>query len=351
MRRLDRYIGRTVIGGSLVALLVVVALSVVFEFIDETGDLTGRYTTLKALLYVLLTMPYRAYESFPIATLIGSLVGLGGLAARHELVVMRAAGVSVLGIARAVIGAGLILALVAMVLGEWLAPRAQELAHSLRAQALSEYVAAGDGGYWVRDGERYIAVERVPAPRLIEGVRVYRFDGQRLASVIQAARGLYRDGAWQLQRAVVTRFEGPGVTVSRLGERRLEVGLRPQMLELVVMKPETLPLPDLYRYIRYLERNNLESDRYRLAFWIKLATPLATVAMLVLTVPLVFGSQRSTGAGQRIFVGVLIGIAFFLANRLLNHAGLIYGLPPALSALAPTAVFLLVGLVGLVRVR
>lgn len=351
MRRLDRYIGRTVIGGSLVALLVVVSLSVVFEFIDETGDLTDRYTTLKALLYVLLTMPFRAYESFPVATLIGSLVGLGGLAARHELVAMRAAGVSVLGIARAVVGAGLLLAAVAMVIGEWVAPRAQELAHALRAQALSEYVGTGDGAFWVRDGDRYIAVDRVPAPRLIEGLHVYRFDDRRLTSVTQAARAVYRDGAWQLQRAVVTRFEPSGVTVTRPGEQRLEVGLRPKMLEFVVMTPETLPLPDLYRYIRYLEDNNLESDRYRLAFWIKLATPLATIAMLVLTVPLVFGSQRSTGAGQRIFIGVLIGITFFLANRLLSHAGLIYGLPPALSALAPTAVFLVVGLVGLARVR
>ena len=61
--------------------------------------------------------------------------------------------------------------------------------------------------------------------------------------------------------------------------------------------------------------------------------------------------QRSAGAGQQIFIGVLIGLAFFLANRFLNNAGVVYGLPPAVSALAPVLAFLALGLWGLRRVR
>jgi Predicted permease YjgP/YjgQ family. len=54
--------------------------------------------------------------------------------------------------------------------------------------------------------------------------------------------------------------------------------------------------------------------------------------------------------GQQIFIGVMIGLAFFLLNRFLGNVGLVYGLPPALSALAPTVLFLLIGLWGLRRV-
>ena len=73
--------------------------------------------------------------------------------------------------------------------------------------------------------------------------------------------------------------------------------------------------------------------------------------MLLLTVPLVFGGVRSSGAGQRIFLGVLIGFAFILLNRLLIRVGLVYGLPPALSALLPTLLVLSGGIYGIVRLR
>jgi lipopolysaccharide export system permease protein len=127
--------------------------------------------------------------------------------------------------------------------------------------------------------------------------------------------------------------------------------LRPATLEVVVQEARTLPGRELLRYIDYLERNDLRSDRYRLALWVKIATPLATVVMLLLTVPLVFGSQRRVGVGQQVFSGVLIGLAFFLLNRFLGNAGLVYGLPPAFSALAPTALFMGIALLGLRRVR
>lgn len=352
MRRLDRYIAGTVLGGALASLFIILSLNFVFEFIEEAADIgTGDYGLGTALVYVLLSMVHRAYEAFPIATLIGALVSLGGLAARHELVAMRAAGVSVAGVARAVVLAGLALALLAAALGEWLAPPASRLAQTLRAEALGGDVAAAADGFWVRDGERYLQVARAPERTVLEGVTVYRLDGARLAAITTAPRASYVGGRWQLRDAEITRFGEDGVRVERVRERALDGELAPQTLDVVVVDPATLAATELLRYVDYLQANGLESARYRLALWVKAATPLATVTMLLLTVPLVFGSQRSAGAGQQIFIGVLIGLAFFLANRFLNNAGVVYGLPPAVSALAPVLAFLALGLWGLRRVR
>jgi len=350
--RLDRYIAATVLGGALASLFIILSLNFVFELIEEAEDIgTGDYRFPTALLYVLLSMVHRAYEAFPVATLIGALVSLGGLAARHELVAMRAAGVSVAGVARAVVLAGLALALLAAALGEWLAPPASRLAQTLRAEALGGEVAAAADGFWVRDGERYLQVARAPERTVLEGVTVYRLEGARLAAITTAPRADYVDGGWLLRGAEVTRFREDGVRVEQVPRMALEAELDPRTLEVVVVDPGTLAASELLRYVAYLQANELESARYRLALWVKAATPLATVTMLLLTVPLVFGSQRSAGAGQQIFVGVLIGLAFFLANRFLNNAGVVYGLPPAVSALAPVLLFLGLGLLGLRRVR
>ncbi|KAB7628340.1 LPS export ABC transporter permease LptG [Alkalilimnicola sp. S0819] len=347
-----RYLIRTVIAGSLIALLVIISLELVFAFVDQSQDVGEQdYTALTALLYVLLTAPYRAYEAFPMATLIGSLVGLGGLAARSELVVMRAAGVSVLGVARAVMAAGLLLALLAMALGEWVAPVSERWAQELRARAMAEKISARASGFWARDGRFYVEVERADSARLLRGVRLYQFDGADLQRVITADTATHTGRGWQLDQARQTVFGPQGVAVGPVKALSWDSQLEPEVLDVVVVEPEALPLRQLHTYIGYLRDNGLESERYQLAFWIKLATPLATITMLLLTVPLVFGSLRTVGAGQRIFIGVLIGIGFFLANRLLNHAGLVYGLPPVLSALLPTGLFLLAGVWATARVR
>lgn len=352
MRRIDRYIARNVTAGTLVVLLVIVSLDFLFSFIDESQDSgQGGYTTWLALIYVVLTTPYSAYQAFPFATLIGSLVGLGGLAARSELVVMRGTGMSALAIARPMVLTGLVLALVAMGIGEWLAPRTNRLATELQANAMGGSLSAGgESGFWARDGKRYVHARQVPEADVLEDIQIYAFQGARLEYIMTAYRAQYDDGVWVLRAPVTTKFAAGGtIEVSRAASVRYRSELKPDMLDVVVVEPEVLPLTELWTYSRYLENNELDSSRYRLAFWVKVSTPLATVTMLLLTVPLVFGSLRSANMGQRIFIGVLIGIAYFLLNRLLNRAAMVFGLPPLASALGPTVLFLGVALAGLMR--
>lgn len=354
MKLLDRYLLRAVISGTLVALLIIIAMELVFMFVDEASDIgTGRYTAAIAFLYVLLQLPAQTYQAFPMATLIGSLMGLGALANRHELVVMRAAGVSIFAIARTVVIGGFVLALLALAMGEWVAPPATRLGDRLRSGALSNEVSPGFGsGFWARDGDRFIQVDKAEARDVLDGVHIYQFDdAQRLVRIVSAVRATYSNGGWNLQKVTVTGFGKNGIQVSKRDSMQWASQLRPSVLDVVVVDPQTLSLRELTTYIHYLKRNGLETSRYRLAFWIKLSTPLATVVMLLLTIPLVFGSLRSVGGGQRIFIGVLIGLVFFLSNQLLNRAGLLYGFPPVVSALAPTALFFVFGLIGIGRVR
>ena len=123
-----------------------------------------------------------------------------------------------------------------------------------------------------------------------------------------------------------------------------------QLLQSLSISPESLSLTNLSDQVAYLKKNNLDSDRVELAYWIKLTSPLATIVMLMLSLPFVFASQRSGGAGQKIFIGILLGIAYVLANKLLTHLGLTYGLSPALSAFLPLLLFLSFSIFGIQRI-
>ncbi|HID82879.1 MAG TPA: LptF/LptG family permease, partial [Thiotrichales bacterium] len=83
---LDRYLWVHILAGTLLVLLVLVSLDVFFTFMNEIGDVgRGRYGYLQALSYVLLSLPQRLYEYAPTATLIGSLLSLGSLAAHQRV--------------------------------------------------------------------------------------------------------------------------------------------------------------------------------------------------------------------------------------------------------------------------
>ncbi|MCH9843160.1 MAG: LptF/LptG family permease, partial [Gammaproteobacteria bacterium] len=132
MSRISSYISVSVIGAVGLALLIIVALDTVGSMIDGAGDVTKEYNFFQVLIYVALTTPGRIYEFLPTAALIGCLVGLGGLANNSELIVIRAAGVSVLRIVWMVLRPILLLVVIGVMFGEYIVPHSEKYAESRR---------------------------------------------------------------------------------------------------------------------------------------------------------------------------------------------------------------------------
>ncbi|MDX9767135.1 MAG: LPS export ABC transporter permease LptG [Ectothiorhodospiraceae bacterium] len=354
MKKVDAYLGRTVLAGSLLALLALTSLDVFINFLDELGSLgkTQEQGVLRALTFAGLELPRRMYEMFPTAVLLGSLLGLGGLAAGSELVAMRAAGMSVARVLRAVLQAGLLLVLLAVAIGELLTPWAEMKAQSLRNVEHLDRLHVGASGLWARDGGRYFNVRIVTPDLRLVGLRIYEFDaGGRLQQAVDADSADYDGTAWTLHGVRRSRLAPEGVQAERVDEERWARLLSPDLFDVVAVAPRQMSAVALARYAAYLRDNGMDAAVYESALWTRFAMPLSTLVMLVLTIPFVFGPLRSGGAGQRLFVGMLVGIGFFLLNRILNHLALVYGLPPLLGASLPMLTFLLVGLWGLGRVR
>ena len=77
MNRLDRYIFRAVATATLVTLLALLLLQFFLSLLVELEDVgKGHYHFLAALRYLLLIQPQRIYELFPMALLVGALLGM-----------------------------------------------------------------------------------------------------------------------------------------------------------------------------------------------------------------------------------------------------------------------------------
>ena len=350
LNRLDRYIGISVINAVLAVLLIVVGLETLFAIIDELGATgKGQYTTFKAVQHVLLTVPRRIYEIFPMACLVGGLLGLGSLASSSELVVMRAAGVSLWKIIMAMMQAGAVLMVLAFCLGEYVAPQAEQAAQVLKAEARGGKAVKTKYGSWVRDNDEYNFIQDILDVTHLRDVVRYKFKDQQLRSVTKAQQLFYRDGVWQAEGVQRTVFAEDGqVSAQLLAQASWPGILAPKLLEVVTVKPERLSVQGLYRYIGYLHDNKLDAANYELAFWKKLLQPLAIAVMIFLAVPCILGPLRSVGLGIRLVVGLGLGFGFYILNQVFGPVSLVYALPPLLGALLPTLVFALFGY-GLLR--
>ncbi len=354
MKILDLYISRAILAGALMALFVLTALEVFFALVKEFEDVgRGSFGYSDAIYYVILTLPGRFYELFPAAVLVGGLLSLGALASNSELVAMRAAGVSVSRIVRSTVQAGLVLLMVVALIGEFLVPTFERYAQAVDSKKQDITVQqAMKSGFWIRDAEYYINIGQVYPKLRLQDVTVQRFNEESiLVSSTYAASAIYAIDHWELHNVKRTVFAGEDIVVE---SKEIELWPRlmdPELFSVLTVKPEMMSARELYRYTQYLKQNKLDSASYRLAFWLKVTTPVSCIVMLLLVLPFVFSSLRSVSSGQLLVIGILLGLSFYILLQITSRAGQIYGIPPFISATFPVACFTVLGLFGLTKVR
>jgi lipopolysaccharide export system permease protein len=378
MSVLDRYIVRTVFGAVVLVMAVLLVLGGLFLFISQQGDIgVGHYTVADALWYTLLNLPQQVYQLLPITALIGSVIGFGQLARGSEITVIRATGVSVARLAGTALIAAALLILFEGALGEW-APQLQEAANQQKAFSQFNSIGFGGGaGAWVRDGDLILNVARQSGSRQFAGMQVFELSAQHTLLAIGHAANATAVGhhTWMLGGYTESRFHyrsagAPAaqagcapppaqcrpppvdrVTASAPSRKELQSNLTAGFLGLAVQDPEQLTLSSLWQLIGYFHANSLDARQYLFAFWSKIARTVAIAFSVLLAIPFVLGSMRSAGAGTRTMLALVIGIGFFLLQRLIESGTIVFNLDPVILAWLPTALLATVTLLLLARAR
>ena len=355
MNTLDRYLYRTVLVYTFMAMAVLLVLGALVVFISQQGDIgVGSYRAVDAFLFTLLNVPQQAFELLPIGAMIGALMGLGNLAAGSELVVTRASGVSVWRIAWPVGLAGISLALIMYGVGEYAAPpMAQYAKREKTTLKLQDVSFAGASSAWVKEGNLIMGVHTGEVDRAFGGVSVFELDGPtHLRSIQRAARISVADpGRWSLRNVATSRFDNGRVEGETVGEATMRSTVNPEFLGLAATDPELLTLRGLAAYIDHLRRNSLETAPYEIGYWSRIARLFAVVIVTLLALPFVFGPLRTTGAGTRTVIGVMLGVVFFLITGTVEKGGQLFALNPVIVGWLPTSVVGLCTLIAISRTR
>ena len=350
---LFRYFFREILITSTLVLVALLALFGFFDLIRELGDLDkGSYRLTAMLGYVSLSLASHAYVLLPAAGLIGTLFALARMSEHSEITVMRASGLSLGQLALRVAGAGMVIALTTLAMGELVTPYTEEAAKDLRLKATRSIVAREfRSGFWVKDDRSFVNIQDVTPDTTLLNLRIYEFDPAfRLVAISRADKGTYAGpNRWQLTNVELTRFEGDRAELERLPHATWNSVLTPEILSVLKIVPESMSAANLRAYIEHLRENHQKSTRYEIAFWNKLLYPLVAIALMVMSIPFALQSARTGGVGVKIVMGIMFGLLFHFAGRLFSHLGLLNDWPPLVSAGLPFVIVLLVAAEGLRR--
>ncbi|WP_269518906.1 LPS export ABC transporter permease LptG [Alteromonas sp. BMJM2] len=339
---LDLYVARTLLGTVTVTLSVLIGLSALIKFVEQLRKIgEGDYDMLVAFLYVILSLPRDLEQFFPMATLLGGLIGMGVLASNSELVVMQAAGLSRWNIINSAMKSTLVMILVVMAVGEWVTPISETKAKQIRTEAISGgSLFSSDKLVWAKDGERFVSIGQVLSQDSLKDIRIYTFNPDlSLQSISYANSGAFDDDGWWLNNVDVTSFTEQQITSESFERKRWNSTLTPDKLGIVAVKPEALSITGLVDYVNYLESNDQDPARYELALWRKILQPVSVGVMLLMALSFIFGPLRSVTMGARVIMGVLTGFGFFILNEVFGPVSLVYQLPPFLGAILPSLLF------------
>jgi lipopolysaccharide export system permease protein len=351
MRILTRYIFKTISFGLVMAVSLLLAIDVLFGLIKELNDISPYYSLGDVFFFVLLTIPSKIYELFPVSAVIAVVVSLGALAAGSELVVMRSMGMSQLKVAGMMLMALIIWLVPVTLMGEYVSPKAEQMAQQFR----NEKVSAGQAtsvthAVWIKDGDvvfRSNKMTKQPQSGhyLLTGVTVFELDNQQLIQVSEAEKALYADKQWTLENLKVSVFSEQGVHVEQIKSQQWQSRIEPRILNLSTTRAKYLSLRDLQQIQQFNTRSGSLQSAYQMAWWSKLAFPLLVITTAMCGMLVLFGHVRHAGFSQRLVIGMMIGIVIYLMNKTLLNLGEVYHLSPPLMTIAPSAIICAVAVI------
>ncbi len=336
--RIDRHLAGSFLAGATPALLVLLGL---FSFIGLTEELEdvgqGSFVASDAIVIVLMSLPVRIIELAPVSALMGTLIGLGTLANHQEIIALRAAGLSPWRLAAPLAAAAVSLALAILLMQGLLVPGIERETARLHAKT-----AQGGDAIWLHGEHSFVRIAGGVSARTLWNVEIHELDQQHaLARTLQAQRAeVLADGRWLLQDVHDTRLsDGPPAETTSAGSY-WQSPFSPEQTETLVVPVEALSLGELRQLIGVLAANGLDTHRYRVLFWQQLGVPVGLLGMAMLGLPLLLGPVRATPIAQRVALGAVAGLLFYLLEQLSGHGAVIYRLNPVISTVGPDVLLL-----------
>lgn len=337
-----RYLAINIFKGTALVLMILVSLSLFFSLIQQINYIgKGEFGSWELIQYLIFQVPAMITDFMPLAVLIGSILSLGSLASNSELIAFQSSGIPVKKFILAVSLSASVLALLAFIIADFVVPFSETTAKEIKSSGLASRVSVqSKTGVWIKDRKNIIFIQKLFPNGNARNIEIYQLDEQdKLLSTTIAEKAVNSEQGWLLQKVKRTRMANEKMTVVEKKQELYKGQLSEKLLQSLVVDPQQMSSIDLYSYINFLQENGLNYAAESLSFWKKVYSPLTVIVMSVLAIPFVLGSQRNSNTGQRLIVGILLGLVFVIVDKVMIQVGGQLKLVAFVNALAPTLIF------------
>ena len=329
------------------------SISFLIDYIEllRRGSTKNGVTLGVLLEMAALKLPHTAQEVMPFAVLFGTMLAFWRLTRNNELVVARAAGVSVWQFLTPAVLVALLTGIIAVTVFNPAASQMEATYEQLDSRYLkqsSEDLALSNSGLWLRQsepggGQVVIHGDKMVAPELLlKQVTLFFFSAEhQYRARVEAQTAELSDGYWLIEKG--NRWENSDQPVA-VPELRLPTKFTTHRIEESLASPDTMSFWALPGFISLLEQSGFSAQRHRLQFNILLARPFLFCAMVLVAATFSLRMQRRGGATLMIVGGVGAGFTLYFVSNIVFALGLSAKLPVLLAAWTPTGISLIFGI-------
>ncbi len=315
------------------------------ETLRRSGETPGANGLLMAWLSLLHT-PIVAEQALPFAVLLGSMIAFLNLSRRLELVVARAAGVSVWQFLAPALFVAALIGTVEVTAYNPLSTAMKRQAEAIEAKMFGAGAAAGGGGIWLRqksvDGQSIVHSDgRGAIDDTYLRMQAFNFDADgAFIQRVDAERAILRDGYWEFHNVTVV---SPGFDTQTANIYLLATTLTPLEVSQAFVAPETVSFWRLNGLAEQVERAGLDATAYRLRYQQLIALPALLVAMVLVASCFSLRLFRMGGVQKMVSGGVAAGFVLYVSTKIVGDLGGVGVVSPAVAGWAPAIVGCLFG--------
>lgn len=356
---LSRYIAGQFAAWFFAVFLGLAALLLMFDTVELVRRAASRpeVSVWTVLQMALLRLPYLSETTISFAMLFGSMLAFWRLSRYQELVVARAAGVSVWQMLMPALMVALVVGVIKVVAFGPFASIGYSHAERMDIEYFSRQpysMTVAGSGLWLRDvsttDHSVIHARRIgPDDRTLEDVQILQYEGDdTFVRRIDAQRARLQAGQWLLESVVVT---GARDLPERFDTMTVPTRLDWERIENSFASPRGMLLWRIPAFIATLDDAGFPSGRHRTYFHSTLASPLVLCAMVLIAATFSLRPNRRTGMLALIVGGVVAGLAYYIVSEVFLRLGYSGRIPSELAAWAPAAIGWMLGTATLLHLE
>jgi lipopolysaccharide export system permease protein len=331
-----------------ITMLAFVTLFLMVDIVEKVDDLIEHNVPLwTGFNYFLYKIPFIFCQVSPVAVLLAVLISLGILNKYGEITSIKAGGISLLSVLSPLLVSGFLISALVTTINESVTPVTNKLVDAIERKWFKgiEKISFGREGLWLKSNKGIYNIREIDLEKnILRGVTFYKLDGFRLEGRVHARKVEWEDGRWVAKESTgLTFLEGSVVDVYRKEETVFKGLEGPEDLIIFEKSYEDMSFKELKHYIRGLEKENYNTDRYRVELYGKFSFPLVNFIMVLVGIPFALRTGRRGGIAVSVGLSIVIAFSYWIIFGVAKSLGQSGILPPLVAATFPDVLFFAIG--------